>query len=99
MATFYVKEVMSMQPEGPYLLGGRCFGGRVIYMKWDSNYADSDRKFALLAIFDTRAAAHCKAQNEPPEKRCWTLSLTSAFRHLRSGELFKVVKRFTSTNM
>lgn len=31
MARFYVKEIRKFQPEGPYRLGGFCFGGNVAY--------------------------------------------------------------------
>ena len=95
MATFYVKEVMSMQPEGPYLLGGRCFGGRVIY-EMGQQLCRLGQKVQLLAIFDTWPPHTAKPPKRAPEKKGAGHFLTSAFRHLRSGELFKVVKRFTS---
>ncbi|MCT7975647.1 AMP-binding protein [Laspinema olomoucense] len=31
MANHYIKEIQSIQPKGPYLLGGRCFGGQVAF--------------------------------------------------------------------
>jgi amino acid adenylation domain-containing protein len=31
MARFYVKEIRKFQPEGPYFLGGFCFGGNVAF--------------------------------------------------------------------
>jgi amino acid adenylation domain-containing protein len=31
MATFYIKEIRKFQPEGPYYLGGFCFGGNVAF--------------------------------------------------------------------
>ncbi|HMQ69064.1 MAG TPA: amino acid adenylation domain-containing protein [Ignavibacteria bacterium] len=95
MATFYVKEVQSMQPEGPYLLGGRCFGGRVIY-EMGQQLCRLGQKVQLLAIFDTWPPHTAKPRKRAPEKKGAGHFLTSAFRHLRSGELFKVIKRFTS---
>lgn len=31
MARFYIKEIQKFQPEGPYFLGGFCFGGNVAF--------------------------------------------------------------------
>jgi len=31
MATFYLSEIRDLQPQGPYLLGGICFGGHVAW--------------------------------------------------------------------
>lgn len=95
MATFYVKEVQSLQPEGPYLLGGRCFGGRVIY-EMGQQLCRLGQKVQLLAIFDTWPPHTAKIQKRASEPIGAGHFLTSAFRHLRSGELFKVIKRYTS---
>ncbi len=52
MSAFYIKEIQSLQPEGPYLLGGRCFGGRVVF-EMAQQFHRLGQKVALLAIFDT----------------------------------------------
>ncbi|MDV2948708.1 thioesterase domain-containing protein, partial [Acinetobacter baumannii] len=31
MATLYIAEMRKMQPQGPYFLGGWCFGGAIAY--------------------------------------------------------------------
>ncbi|MDI7740213.1 thioesterase domain-containing protein, partial [Acinetobacter baumannii] len=31
MATLYIAEMQKMQPQGPYFLGGWCFGGAIAY--------------------------------------------------------------------
>lgn len=36
MAAHYIQEIRTIQPEGPYLLGGRCFGGLWL-LKWLCN--------------------------------------------------------------
>lgn len=95
MAAFYVKEVQSMQPEGPYLLGGRCFGGRVIY-EMGQQLCRLGQKVELLAIFDTWPPHTAKPKQQVKVKKSTGHFLSSAFRHLRSGELFKVIKRYTS---
>ena len=31
MAAHYIKEIQTVQPQGPYLLGGRCLGGKIAF--------------------------------------------------------------------
>ncbi|MBK8552596.1 MAG: amino acid adenylation domain-containing protein [Ignavibacteria bacterium] len=52
MAAHYIKEIQTLQPDGPYLLGGRCFGGRVVF-EMAQQFVKLGQKVALLAIFDT----------------------------------------------
>ena len=55
MAAYYVQEVRSFQPQGPYLLGGYCFGGNVAYEMARQLGAQGER-VALLALLDTAPA-------------------------------------------
>jgi len=48
----YIKEMRSIQPEGPYLLAGIYCGGRVAYEVAQQLYAQG-QKVALLALLDT----------------------------------------------
>jgi aspartate racemase len=48
----YIKEMRSIQPEGPYLLGGIYCGGRVAYEVAQQLHAQG-QKVALLALLDT----------------------------------------------
>lgn len=51
MAAHYVKLLREFQPEGPYYLGGWCFGGNVaVEMAWQ--LADQGQKVALLAVVE-----------------------------------------------
>ena len=51
-ATQYIKELRMQQPQGPYFLGGYCFGGIVAYeMAQQLNLLGEETKF--LAFFDT----------------------------------------------
>ncbi len=51
MAAHYVKLLRQFQPEGPYYLGGWCFGGNVAAeMAWQ--LADQGQKVALLAVVE-----------------------------------------------
>ena len=52
MAAHYIDEIMTVQPQGPYLLGGRCFGGLVVFEMAQQLRAQG-QQVALLAILDT----------------------------------------------
>ncbi len=52
MATHYIQEIRSMQPEGPYYLGGRCFGGIVAFEMAQQLIAQGEQ-VAYLGILDT----------------------------------------------
>lgn len=51
MAANYVREVRAVQPQGPYLLGGRCFGGMVAF-EMVRLLAAEGQKTDLLVILD-----------------------------------------------
>ncbi|MFQ5852308.1 MAG: AMP-binding protein [Candidatus Binatia bacterium] len=51
MAKHYVREIRSLQPEGPYFLGGFCFGGQVAY-EMACRLAAQGQKVAMLALFE-----------------------------------------------
>jgi len=50
MARFYLQEVRALQPHGPYLLGGYCFGGNVAYEMARQLHAQGERVAQLLLI-------------------------------------------------
>jgi amino acid adenylation domain-containing protein len=52
MTVLYIKEMRSIQPEGPYLLGGKCFGGMVAFEMAQQLQAQG-QKVALLALLDS----------------------------------------------
>jgi len=51
MAAYYIKEIRSFQPEGPYYLGGQCFGGNIAFEMAQQLQAQGCT-LALLALFD-----------------------------------------------
>jgi thioesterase domain-containing protein len=53
IAADYLEEIRSVQPHGPYLLGGYSFGGLVSYEIACRLHAAGE-KVALLALFDTK---------------------------------------------
>ena len=52
MASHYIEEMRTVQPKGPYFLGGLSFGGLVAFEMAQQLYAQGQR-VALLALFDT----------------------------------------------
>jgi len=54
MAELYIKEIRTVQPTGPYLLGGFCMGGAVALEMAQQLQAQGE-KVALVAMLDTHA--------------------------------------------
>jgi len=54
MATHYLKEMQTVQPQGPYLLGGHSFGALVGF-EMSQQLQKQGHEVALLAIFDMTA--------------------------------------------
>lgn len=52
MAAHYISEIRLVQPEGPYLLGGYCFGGEVVY-EMARQLQSQGEKVLLLAIISS----------------------------------------------
>lgn len=62
MAAHYVKLLREFQPNGPYYIGGWCFGGNVA-MEMAHQLAEQGQQVALLALMETWA-------HKPP-LNCW----------------------------
>lgn len=56
MVAHYLKEIKSLQPEGPYYLGGFCLGGFLALEAAQQLKAGGD-EVALLVMIDTRSTA------------------------------------------
>ncbi|MGH9949389.1 MAG: thioesterase domain-containing protein, partial [Pyrinomonadaceae bacterium] len=52
MAKHYIREIKSLQPDGPYFLGGASFGGLAAFEIAQQLHRNGE-KVALLALFDT----------------------------------------------
>lgn len=52
MATLYLREMRTIQPKGPYLLGGYCMGGTIAY-EMAQMLLKQGETTALLAMLDT----------------------------------------------
>lgn len=59
MAAHYVREMREVQPEGPYLIGGRSLGGTVAFEMACQLEADGE-EVALLALLDVYPAGYFK---------------------------------------
>ncbi|HEX2268956.1 MAG TPA: amino acid adenylation domain-containing protein [Pyrinomonadaceae bacterium] len=57
MAAHYIKEMRTLQPEGPYYLGGSSFGGLLAFEMAQQLHAQGE-KIAVLALFDTYAPGY-----------------------------------------
>jgi amino acid adenylation domain-containing protein len=57
MAAHYLKEIREVQPDGPYLLGGYCFGGKVAFEMAQQLHAQGE-KVSLLALIDAFAPGY-----------------------------------------
>jgi thioesterase domain-containing protein/acyl carrier protein len=54
MATAYIREIRTVQPQGPYFLGGFSMGGKVAF-EMAQQLRVQGQKVAMLALFDTQA--------------------------------------------
>jgi len=52
MAAHYIRELQTIQPQGPYLLGGHSFGGLVAF-EMSQQLQQQGQVVALLALFDS----------------------------------------------
>ncbi|MGK7878316.1 MAG: thioesterase domain-containing protein, partial [Xenococcaceae cyanobacterium] len=73
VAAHYIKEIRTLQPEGPYFLGGLCAGG-IIAFEMAQQLQVQGQKVALLALFDAAITSPPK----PPKPAI----LVQARRHL-----------------
>lgn len=59
MAAHYIKEIRDVQPEGPYLLGGRSSGGTIAF-EMACQLKAAGEEVALLALLDAYPAGYFK---------------------------------------
>ena len=66
MATHYIREIRTVQPQGPYLLGGWCFGGLVAFEMAQQLHRMGER-VELLAMFNAPSTPGYRALTSDPE--------------------------------
>jgi amino acid adenylation domain-containing protein len=59
MAAHYIEEMREVQPEGPYLIGGRSSGGTIAF-EMACQLSAGGQEVALLALLDTYPAGYFK---------------------------------------
>ena len=59
MATHYIKEIRTIQPEGPYFLGGFSSGG-IVALEMAQQFYRQGQKVAFLAMLDTYGPGYYK---------------------------------------
>jgi acetoacetyl-CoA synthetase len=79
MAASYVDAIRSIQPAGPYSLGGHSFGGLVAY-EMARRLTELGDRVDRLAIIDTDLHPGCL-----PRVARWRFRLAQPFRFLRAG--------------
>ena len=85
VAAHYVKEIRTLQPEGPYFLGGLCNGG-IIAFEMAQQLHRQGQKVALLALFDAVIASP-----KPPKP----VIRAQAHRHLNQLSQLGYIEKLT----
>ena len=98
MAAHYIKEIQLLQPDGPYLLGGRCFGGRVVF-EMAQQFVKLGQKVALLAIFDTWPPYVEAPPEYIPVERDLKHFVSRSAHHIMTGEFFTVARRYITNRV
>ncbi|BAU67247.1 amino acid adenylation domain-containing protein [Stanieria sp. NIES-3757] len=58
MAKYYIQEIKTIQPEGPYLLGGYSLGGTIAF-EMAQQLTQQGEKISLLALLDCQGPNFC----------------------------------------
>jgi thioesterase domain-containing protein/acyl carrier protein len=64
MATHYIEEIRSLQPEGPYFIGGGSSGG-VVAFEMARQLEEQGQKVGLVALLDTYGVGHSSYIPDP----------------------------------
>jgi aspartate racemase len=78
MAAHYIKEIRTVQPEGPYFIGGYSFGGWVAFEIARQLHAQ-EQEIALLTLFDTSAPGYHKPTSSSDDGKPSTFLDSSLF--------------------
>ena len=92
MATHYIKEIRTVQQEGPYFLAGRCFGSKVVY-EMAQQLHNTNQKVALLIIIDSGPPRRVRPPYVTPVQQSLVHYLRRSIHHMANGQLTRVVKQ------
>ena len=76
IASAYVKELRSLQPEGPYILGGFCFGG-LLAMEAAQQLRTAGEEVALLILIQTTHPAAGRFRSDVGSVTRWLYRTTT----------------------
>jgi len=82
MAAHYLKEIRTIQPEGPYFLGGYCFGGKVAFEMAQQLHMHG-QEVALLTMLDAYAPGY-------PRKLPWVQRAVIQRINVHVGNLWRL---------
>jgi amino acid adenylation domain-containing protein len=68
MAAHYIEEIRTLQPEGPYFIGGHCLGGLIAFEMAQQLHV-LGQTVGLLALFDSYAPHRDKSVRSSPLRR------------------------------
>jgi amino acid adenylation domain-containing protein len=95
MAAHYLKEIRTIQPEGPYFLGGLSFGGTVAFEMAQQLHAEGEQ-VGLLFLFDTFPGSY--ETNSELLRKLWRMPRNEQFeyigRKLGNYQLRKRINRY-----
>ena len=87
MAAHYIEAIQTVQPHGPYLLGGHSLGGQVAF-EMAQQLQKQGQEVALLAIFDTFAPIEeNKIFTGDWDNATWLVTLAGIVEHLFERKL------------
>lgn len=98
MAAQYINEIKTIQPEGPYYLGGYCLGGAIAF-EMARQLNAQNQKVGLLVLIETYNI-HSNINNRPKFYRFGNKMLNVIFHlgntlTLNKGDMFNFIKQKT----
>ena len=92
MAAHYVREIQTVQPEGPYYLGGGGVGGMIAF-EMAQQLLTQGQEMGLLVLMDTgppRPISSTSSTSGPGKSLGHYIR--RSFHHLRSGQMLNILK-------
>ena len=86
MARANVQALQSVQPEGPYLLGGHCFGGVVAY-QMAQQLQHAGHEVALVAIMDIPAPTLQVGTQAALDETAWIVRIAAGIEEVTGKQL------------
>jgi amino acid adenylation domain-containing protein len=82
MAAHYIQEMRTIQPQGPYLLGGWCFGGLVVF-EMAQQLRRVGESVEMLAMFNAPSGPAYEFRPSAPELNPMGVRLNARWREFR----------------